>query len=533
MDKRSRPLITAALMVGLLVSSLDQTIVDTAFPRMIADLHGETIFTWVLTIYMLASTSVVPVVGKLADIYGRKIFYLLGLAIFVGGSMLCGMAQDMIQLIAFRGVQGIGGGMLMPISLTIIGDLYPGAERAKMQGLFGAVFGLSSIIGPKLGGWITHNFHWRWIFYINLPIGLIAMAMMFMVYKESKGQKRPIDWVGSFTVTASIILFLLALNKGGDWGWSSAATLGLFAATAALLAIFIYTERRVEEPVLDLKLFKNRTFTVSLLVGMITGAGMFGAIVFVPYFIQGVVGVNPDQAGNLMTPMMITTILFATLSGRLAAKLPYRYNLTAGFAFIGIGFILMSRWTVDTTLLTATLCSMVAGAGMGTMMPIMTLAVQNAFPANRRGVVTSAATFFRQVGATVGITTMGVIFNHEMAQRFQANLGAAMAQLGPMLAKMPAQAQEFFKEVVADPQKLMGILLSEQAQAGIPEALRTTFLGGAKHMMAESLHVVFLTGFGVVMVGLVVAQFLGNTSLKKQAEELGEKPHIESPLAAD
>ncbi|HYG58348.1 MAG TPA: MFS transporter, partial [Symbiobacteriaceae bacterium] len=201
MDKRNKAFVTAGLLVGLLVAALDQTIVDTAFPKMIADLHGEAIFTWVLTAYMLASTAIVPVVGKLADIYGRKVFYLTGLGLFVGGSMLCGAAQDMTQLILFRALQGVGGGMLMPIAFTIVGDLFPGPERAKMQGIFGAAWGLASVMGPKLGGWITHNLSWRWIFYVNLPVGIVAAALMLLYYRESRGARRPIDWAGSITLT--------------------------------------------------------------------------------------------------------------------------------------------------------------------------------------------------------------------------------------------------------------------------------------------------------------------------------------------
>ena len=309
MIKNNKVMLTAGLLVGLLVAALDQTIVDTAFPRMIADLHGETIFTWVITAYMLASTSIVPVVGKLADIYGRKIFYLGGMILFVGGSMLCGIAQSMPQLIAFRAIQGIGGGMLMPIAFTIIGDVFPGEQRAKMQGLFGGVWGLASIFGPKLGGWITHNYTWRWIFYINLPVGLIAFTLMFLFYKESKGARRPIDWVGSITVTSGIVALLLGLNRGEEWGWSSPATLGLFAVAIALLVTFVYVEKRVEEPVIDPSLFANRTFTIMSLAGFLMGVGMFGAIIYVPWFIQGVVGVNPNQAGNVMTPMMLTMVV--------------------------------------------------------------------------------------------------------------------------------------------------------------------------------------------------------------------------------
>ncbi|HWI63403.1 MAG TPA: MDR family MFS transporter [Symbiobacteriaceae bacterium] len=531
---RSKVLVTAGLLVGLLVAALDQTIVDTAFPRMIADLHGETIFTWVLTAYMLASTSIVPVVGKLADIYGRKVFYLTGLALFVGGSMLCGAAQSMTQLIVFRALQGVGGGMLMPIAFTIVGDLFPGEQRAKMQGVFGAAWGLASILGPKLGGWITHNYSWRWIFYVNLPVGILAFTLMALYYKESKGVRRPIDWLGSFTVTTGIVLFLLAVNRGGgNWAWASWQSYLTFGLAAVLLGAFTFIETRVEEPVLDLSLFKNRTFTVMSSVGFLMGAGMFGAIVFVPWFIQGVVGVDPNQAGTVMTPMMMTVVVFSILAGRLALKFPYRYQITAGFTLIALGFLTMTRWSVETGKLQATLSTMIVGAGLGLMMPILTLSVQNAFPANRRGVVTSATTFFRSVGGTVGIAVFGVIFNNQMAARFQERLAPEMAKMAPMLAQLPPQAQEFFKTVANDPQVLIRVLLSEEAQKAIPGPFAAQFIQGIKLMMAESLHVVFWTSIAAVGVGLVLAQFLGKTSLKQQAKENGGEVAMESPAIAD
>jgi EmrB/QacA subfamily drug resistance transporter len=533
-EKRSKTLITAGLMVGLLVAALDQTIVDTAFPRMIADLHGESIFTWVLTAYMLASTSIVPVVGKLADIYGRKVFYLVGLGLFVGGSMLCGASQSMVQLILFRSLQGIGAGMLMPIAFTIVGDIFPGEQRAKMQGVFGAVWGLASVMGPKLGGWITHNYSWRYIFYVNLPIGIVAFTLMLLFYKESKGERRPIDWLGSFTVTAGIVLLLLALARGGEaWAWNSWQSIGLFAGSAVLLIAFAFIEMRVPEPVLDMRLFSNRTFSVINLAGFLMGAGMFGAIVYVPWFIQGVVGVDPNVAGNVMTPMMLTMVVFSVLAGRLALQIPYRYQITAGFTILAAGFYIMTHWTVTTTQAQATLSTMVIGAGLGLIMPILTLAVQNAFPALKRGVVTSASTFFRQVGGTVGITVFGVIFNHQIRQQFTENVAPQLAKAQPMLAQLPPQAAEFFHQVAKDPQILIRVLLSPEAQASIPGPFKDAFINGTKAMLANSLHVVFWGSIGVVAVGLLSVQFLGNVSLRRQVKELGEEAHVETMLIAE
>ncbi len=534
MDKRTKVWVTAGLMVGLLVSALDMTIVDTAFPRMIADLHGESIFTWVITVYMLAQTAIVPVVGKLADIYGRKIFYMLGMVLFLIGSMLSGASQSMTQLIAFRGLQGIGGGMLAPIAFTIIGDLFPGEQRAKMQGLFGGVFGLASIMGPKLGGWITHNFSWRWIFYINAPVGIVAIAIMFLAYKESRGERRPIDWIGSVTVVLGIVLFLLELAQGGTaWAWLSWQSFAITAGAVVSLGVFVYVELRVPEPVLDFALFKNRTFAVMTLISILTGAGMFGALVYIPWFIQGVVGVNPSQAGNVMTPMMMTVVIFSILSGRMVIKFPYRYMISAGFVIMAAAFLFMTRWTIDTTQFQATLTSMLLGVGLGLLMPILTLAMQNAFPGTRRGVVTSAATFFRQMGSTIGVTLFGAVFNHQMASQFQVKVAPQMVQLQPMLAKLPTQAQEFFRQVAESPQMLIRLLLSQDAQAAIPAPIRPSLLAGIKGMMVDSMQTVFWGALSVVVIGFVVVQFLGNTNLRQQAAEQGVEAVVESPIIAD
>lgn len=532
MKDNRKLLVTLGLGVGLLVAALDQTIVDTAFPRMIADLGGVSIFAWVITAYMLASTAFVPVVGKLADIYGRKVFYLGGLILFVGGSALCGASQNMGQLIAFRSLQGLGAGMLFPITLTIIGDMFPGPERAKMQGVFGGAFGLASIIGPKLGGWITHNFSWRWIFYVNLPVGLIAFLMILLAYRESRGERRPIDIWGAFTVTAGVVLLLLGLEQGGgDWGWSSPWTIGMFVLSALLLSFFVWIERRVNEPVLDLSLFGNRTFTTMSIVGFLMGAGLFGCIIYIPWFIQGVVGVDPNQAGNIMTPMMLTVVAFAFLGGQLAVRIPYRYQISAGFVLVGAGYVLMTRWSVATTQLTATLCSMVLGVGMGLLMPIITLAVQNAFPANRRGVVTSATTFFRQIGSTVGVSIFSVVFNHQMAVESKAVLGPIMAQVPPQaLQAIPPEAMKMITE---KPQSLIQLLIRPEAAAAVPAQFVGPLKEATRVMMSNSLHVVFWSGLAVAAVGILATQWLRNTSMKSQAAELGEPLVTHAPVMAE
>jgi EmrB/QacA subfamily drug resistance transporter len=487
MNRRTKALLTAGLMVGLLVSALDTTIVDTAFPRIVADLHGEAIFTWVMTIYMLTSTATLPVIGKLADTHGRKRFFLAGVLLFIGASVLCGLAQSMAQLILFRGLQGLGGGMLLPVAYTIVGDVYPGEQRATVQAFLSAVWGIASTAGPKLGGWLTQSFTWRWIFFINLPIGLIAVAIMLFAYREEApaGGRAPIDWQGAASLTASITLFLLALARGGEaWAWTSWQSLGLFGLAACLLLLFMRAERQADEPVLDPGLFRNRMFLGVNAAGFAAGAAMYGAILFVPWFIQGVGGVDPNQAGNVATPMMLSLGMCTVLAGRLALRLPYRHLFSAGFALLAAGFWLMAGWNVQTTPLQATLSSMVVGAGLGLIIPMLTPTLQNAFPAERRGVVTSASQFFRQIGSTVGLTLFGVVFNQQM-----------------------------LRQAPGDPQAVVRTLLNRSLQVGLNPGV----VEHIRAMMARALQSVFWAGLALVLLGLLGAQLLGGARLERSA----------------
>ncbi|HWI61358.1 MAG TPA: MDR family MFS transporter, partial [Symbiobacteriaceae bacterium] len=458
MNSKVRNMITFGLMMGMLLSALDQTIASTAMPTIIGELGGMAHMTWVTTAYMLASTAIIPIVGKLADLYGRRRWYLLGMVVFIIGSALCGMAQTMTQLILFRGIQGLGGGMLMPIAQTIVGDLYPGKERAKMQGVFGAIFGVASILGPKLGGWIVDSMSWRWVFYINLPFGILALFIIGFALKESIGQeKRSVDWLGSLTVAAGTCLVLLGLTQGGqEYAWGSWQIVSMLAGGVALWALFAFIESRVAEPILPLDLLKNRVFTVANGVGLLMGLGMFGALVFIPMFMQGVVGVSASKAGSVMTPMMLSVIVSSILGGRLLMRIGYRTQLAAGMSIMAGGFYLMSTMGLTTTQGVATAYMIVVGIGLGLVMPTITIAVQNAFPASRRGVVTSATTFFRSIGSTLGVAILGVVMNNRAADLITE-------KMAPILAKVPAAAAPALAPLKAtidkDPQTLFGLLI--------------------------------------------------------------------------
>lgn len=528
MTAQRRVLITAAMMVGLLIASLDQTIVDTAFPRMISELGGVSLFTWVITAYLLAWTAIVPVVGKLADIYGRKLFWNIGIAVFVAGSVLCGQARTMTELVLFRGIQGIGGGMIMPISQTIIGDIYEGEQRARMQGLFAGVFAVGAAIGPLLGGWIVDNFHWRYIFLLNLPTGVAALLLAtFALRNEIDAQGHRIDWTGSFLSMAGVTALLLALQLGGaQWPWGTWQSLALFAAALILLGLFVRVELRGQDPVLDLRLFKHRTFATFCTVAFILGAGMFGALVFIPWFIQGVVGVSATATGTVMMPMTLMMMVGSIAGGQIAVRLQYRFQIAGGLLFLVLGFLQATRFSVATTLWQARVAIMFVGLGLGLVMPLITLGVQQAFGREKRGVVTSSTAFFRSVGSTVGVTMFGVIFNNQMARQYNLLMAPQLRQLPPPMAAR-------ITGVGAHPADLVQVLLQPALQVQIPPAWRGPLLQTIRQMMTNSLHPVFWTGIVIVSVGALIGQLLGAESLRAQVKRQASGPKVVMPVVAD
>src|SRR5438034_1087612 len=333
---RLKVLATAGVMLALLLAALDQTIVGTALPRIVAELNGLDRYSWLITGYLVASTVVVPIAGHLGDLFGRKPFIIVGMIGFVAASALCGLSQDMNQLIVLRIVQGLFGGTLFASAFTVLGDIYTPAERARIQGLFGAVFGLSSIVGPVVGGFLTDNLGWRWVFYVNLPVGLLGVLVVaaFLPFVRTRASWRDIDFVGSATLAAGLIPMLIALSVAKDQGWNSFEVLGLLAFGAAMLIAFFMIEQRVKEPIVPFTLFKNRAFAVSVLVGFFAALGMFGMIIFVPLETQGVLGVSVTNSGLLLTPMMlgliVSSILAQRLPGAISAQIA-KVNLPPAF----------------------------------------------------------------------------------------------------------------------------------------------------------------------------------------------------------
>ncbi|HEX5498942.1 MAG TPA: MDR family MFS transporter, partial [Thermomicrobiales bacterium] len=375
-----------------------------------------------------------PIFGKLSDIYGRKWFYIGGMIFFLAASALCGISQSMGQLIAFRGLQGIAGGILTANAFAIIGDLFPPAERGKWQGVTSSVFGLASVVGPWLGGWLTDGPGWRWVFYVNIPVGLLAAAVLTFGLPAIRGHVQPaIDWFGAALIVASTVPLLLALSLGGSqFAWASPQIIGLFVLAIVMAVLFVFVENRVPEPIIDPALFRNRTFTISVVSMFLVGAGMFGAIMYVPLFMQGVIGASAANSGAVLTPMMLSLAVASTVGGQIISRSGrYKWAAVGGLATMTIGLFLQSQFGIDTTFTQALAAMIVIGVGIGLAMPTFTLAVQNAFPLDRIGTVTAAVQFFRSIGSTIGVAVMGTMLTNILAAQLQTALSPELAQAMP------------------------------------------------------------------------------------------------------
>jgi EmrB/QacA subfamily drug resistance transporter len=522
------------VILAMLLAALDQTIVGTALPRIVRELGGADHLTWVVTAYLLASTITVPIYGKLSDLYGRKWFIFGGILLFLVGSMLCGLSQNMTELIVFRALQGIGGGAIMGNAFAIIADLFEPAERARWQGVLGGVFGLASVIGPALGGFLTDHASWRAVFYINLPLGVVALGFIgFLMPKVASTIKdKIIDFWGAGLLVATLVPLLLALSWGGrEYAWNSAFVISLFAIGVASLAGFLFAEHKAKEPIIPLSLFKNRIFTTSVAVTFLTAAAMFGAIVYIPIFGQLVLDISATASGTMLTPLMVGLIGASVVSGQVIAKTgKYRFIALVGAALLALSLLWLSSITASTTQLDLVERMVALGVSLGLTMPVFNIAVQNAFDQSKIGVVTASTQLFRSIGGTVGTAVLGAVFNNTLAQKATALSSTGFAKI--------ASARGIH---VSDTNTMQG-LLSPQGQDAIHRSLQTlpatvqasamasfsTFLSQAKDIYAASIGHLFLIGALVSCVALVITLFLQEIPLAKRGSSKNSSDSTEA-----
>jgi EmrB/QacA subfamily drug resistance transporter len=492
LSRRQTAFIFGGLMLGMLLAALDQTIVSTALPTIVGDLGGLNHLSWVVTSYILASTISTPLYGKLGDLYGRKRLFQAAIVIFLVGSALCGLAQDMIELIGFRGIQGLGAGGLIVGAQAIIGDIVPPRERGRYMGLIGGVFALASIAGPLLGGFIVDNLSWRWVFYVNIPVGAAALAVVAVVLQQpTRRVSHRIDVEGITLLTAGVGPITLALTWGGtQYAWSSAMIIGLFVAGLVSLVLFALQERRAEEPIIPPRLFSSSVFNVSSAVGFIVGLAMFGAIIYLPLYMQVVHGVTPTSSGLRLLPLMAGVLTASVVSGRAISKLGrYRIFPIAGTAIMTIGLYVLSFLGVHTAYWELSVGMLVLGIGLGLVMQVLVLAVQNAVEPQDLGVATSAATFFRSIGGSFGVAIFGAIFANR--------LGYWLPRLVPHQALAHGSTSSL---VHASPARLRAL----------PPAVHT----GLVEAISRSLHSVFVWAIPFGVVAFVIALLLREVPLR-------------------
>jgi EmrB/QacA subfamily drug resistance transporter len=530
LSRSQKILATAGVAMALLLASLDQTIVGNAMPRIVAELQGLNYLAWVTTAYLLTSTVVVPIAGKLGDMFGRKPFLLAGMAGFVASSALCGLSQNMAELVIFRGIQGLFGGMLFASVFTVLADIFPIEQRARMQGVFGGVFGLSSVIGPTIGGYLTDGPGWRWVFEVNVPVGVLAVACVAVAlpFVRSRAQVRDIDWLGCFTLAAGLVPLLIALSLTSTHQWTDPQVVGLLTFSALALIAFVFVERRAAQPVVPFGLFRNNVFTVSVLVAFFSALGMFGTLFFVPVLYQGVLAVSATNSGQLMTPMMLGLIVFSTLAGQIMTRIRYyRFIGTVGTATMIIGMLLLAQVGIGTPGWQVSVDIVIIGAGLGLTFPLTLVAVQSALPREFLGVATSQIQFWRNLGGTIGSAVLGSYLVNRLPSAIREQLTPLNLPAG---FKVPGVGGSASPQALFDPANLARLRAQMPPQAA---PLFDQVIQAARAGLATAMHELFLIAAVIMVVALVASVFLREVPLRSsgQAVPAGDAPPVLEPDA--
>ncbi|MCY9001958.1 multidrug efflux MFS transporter Bmr3 [Bacillus spizizenii] len=497
----STKFVVLGLLLGILMSAMDNTIVATAMGSIVADLGSFDKFAWVTASYMVAVMAGMPIYGKLSDMYGRKRFFLFGLIFFLIGSALCGIAQTMNQLIIYRAIQGIGGGALLPIAFTIIFDLFPPEKRGKMSGMFGAVFGLSSVLGPLLGAIITDSISWHWVFYINVPIGALSLFFIIRYYKESlEHKKQKIDWGGAITLVVSIVCLMFALELGGKtYDWNSIQIIGLFIIFAVFFIAFFIVERKAEEPIISFWMFKNRLFATAQILAFLYGGTFIILAVFIPIFVQSVYGSSATSAGFILTPMMIGSVIGSMIGGIFQTKASFRNLMLISVTAFFIGMLLLSNMTPETARVWLTVFMMISGFGVGFNFSLLPAASMNDLEPRFRGSANSTNSFLRSFGMTLGVTIFGTVqtnvFTNKLSDAFSGMKGSA----GSGAAQNIGDPQEIFQA---------------GTRSQIPEAILNRIIDA----MSASITYVFLLALIPIALAAVTVLFMGKARVKTTAE---------------
>jgi EmrB/QacA subfamily drug resistance transporter len=530
MTHRQILLVLAGLMSGMFLSALDQSVVGAAMRTIADDLKGLELQAWVTTAYLITSTISTPIYGKLGDIFGRRRLFIVAITIFIVGSLLCGTATDMFQLAAWRAVQGIGAGGLFTLAITVLADILPPRERARYQGMFLAVFGTSSVLGPIIGGlfagadqilWING---WRWVFLINLPIGLAALAMVVsFLHVPHTPKNHRIDWWGAATIVMAVVPLLLVAENGRDWGWGSAMSLSMYATGAVGIVAFIFAERAAKhEALLPLTLFKSRTFSMSTILGVIIGVGMFGGMMTLPLLLQIVMGATPTEAGFMMLPMVGGMMTATIVSGQITSRTgKYKPFMVIGPILLALGYLYLTSFNVDTEYWQASIGMVLIGLGLGQLMQTLTLAAQNSVPASEVGVATSSATFFRQMGGTLGVAVfISILFNNladtipAAFKRTDVQEGIKAALSDPKVIADPNNADFLASLKGGNMADLAGKLNTDSSFLNnLDPRLARPFLMG----FADAGVTVFAIAAGVVAIAIVLAIFTKAPALRTKS----------------